>query len=360
MSFLINRLASHLNKITRDPEAEQAEKEEAAKIKELKKTYKPIYNTENERIILTTKNNALEPSEINILKELNESRKSLLDNSMGQSAEEFKSAWEDLTEKYNIMSTNSFGVRQKLYQYIKMMKQAQHDNPNASASFLDFCKALEAEVKKLLDDNKGTDSDAIYNAEIQSIQQKIDDEGRKDKTHGTYIRLALEKLNKNKGFLDFDDGESNKVPDSIKKNQEAAAALEKDTERDTFSISRFASKAFNYALTIFIICLVLFLIGLGGSFAVNLNVYKPTPYKILYAIYGCLFSLVVIPYSLLYRWAYLGKRPRFYSFMPIIPQFFVHKPVQFLLGWMTYKPDDHIWELQEWVNHKPAPPLLQL
>jgi len=356
MSFLINRLVSHLNKITRDPEAEQAEKEEKAKIKELIKTYKPIYNAANESIILKTQSNALEPNELKILKELNDSRKSLLDNTTGQSSDEFKTSWEDLSEKYDIMTKKS-GLRTRLYSYIKVMKQARHDNPTASTSFLESCKDIEADIKKTLDTNKETDSDALYNAETQRIEKKIKQLAEQDEKNDKYIGLANDKLMKNKWFLDFEDDESNKVPENIKKDQAATKALEEDAEKDTFSISRVAAKAFSYASTIFIVCLGLFLIGLGGSFAVNLNVYKPTPYKILYAIYGCLFSLVVIPYSLLYRWAYLGKRPHFYSFMPIIPRFFVHKPVQFLLGWMTYKPDEHIWELQEWVNPKPAPQL---
>jgi len=136
MSFLINRLVSHLNKITRDPEAEQAEKAEIAKIKELIKTYKPIYNAANESIILKTQSNALEPNELKILKELNDSRKSLLDNTTGQSSDEFKTSWEDLSEKYDIMTKKS-GLRTRLYSYIKVMKQARHDNPTASTSFLE-------------------------------------------------------------------------------------------------------------------------------------------------------------------------------------------------------------------------------
>jgi hypothetical protein len=103
MSNLTDRLFHHINKATKDPEAEKAEREEQVKIKELIKRYKPIYTSEHERIILATKNFTLDADDLKYLKELNDSRKSLLDNTAGLLEDEFKDKWEALSEKYDIL-----------------------------------------------------------------------------------------------------------------------------------------------------------------------------------------------------------------------------------------------------------------
>lgn len=354
MSNLTDRLFHHINKATKDPEAEKAEREEQAKIKELIKTYKPIYTTQHERIILATKDYAIDPDELKLLKELNDARKTLLDNTTGLMEEEFKDKWEALSEKYNVLAKFAFGQRIQFFNIIKIFKQAKHDNPKAAATSLAYLDNVPKEIKKVLDDNKETDSEAIYSAEMQTIIKGFEAEKKNDPEIEKIINLAQAKLGKNNNKLDFQEEGGPPVPDSILKEQEADAEAAADAERDDFSIGRFISKAVGYAITIFTIIMILFVLGIGASFAVNLNVYKPYPYKILYAIYGSLFSIIVIPYTLLYRWAFLGKRPHYYGFIPIVPRFFVHRPIQFLFGWLTYIPDDKMWELEEWRNPPPT------
>lgn len=354
MSILADRLVHHINKATKDPEAEKAEREEQAKIKELIKKYKPIYNAQNERIILATKDYTLDPDEIKHLKELNDARKSLLDNTTGMLEEEFKDKWDSLSEKYDILASFAFGYRMNFYNVIKIIKQARHDNPKAKATILTYFNELQKEIKKVLDDNKENDSVAIYAAEMESIRSGLDAEKKQDPEIDKMIQDAATKLQKHNNKLDFQEEGGAPVPDSILEQQEADAEAAADAERDDFSIGRFISKAVGYAITIFTIILILFVLGIGASFAVNLNVYKPYPYKILYAIYGSLFSIIVIPYTLLYRWAFLGKRPHYYGFIPIVPRFFVHRPIQFLFGWLTYMPDEKMWELEEWRNPPPT------
>jgi hypothetical protein len=354
MSNLTDRLFHHINKATKDPEAEKAEREEQVKIKELIKRYKPIYTSEHERIILATKNFTLDADDLKYLKELNDSRKSLLDNTAGLLEDEFKDKWEALSEKYDILAKFAFGYRKDFYNFIKLVKQAKRDNPKASAAIVKYLDNQQTEIKKVLDDNKETDSEAIYAAEMQGIMKSLDAEKKQTPDLTKIIGDAEKKLIKNKYLLDFQEEGGPPVSDSIKAQQEADADAAADAERDDFSMSRFFGKAVGYAITIFSIIIALFFLGIGASFAVNLNVYKPYPYKILYAIYGSLFSLVVIPYTLLYRWAFLGKRPHYYGFIPIVPRFFVHRPIQFLFGWLTYIPDNKMWELEEWRNPPPT------
>jgi hypothetical protein len=354
MSNLTDRLFHHINKATKDPEAEKAEREEQAKIKELIKRYKPIYTGQHERIIIATKDYTIDADELKLLKELNDTRKTLLDNTTGLTEEEFKDKWENLSEKYDVLAKFAFGPRIQFFNMIKIFKQAKHDNPKAKATTLAYFDNIIKEIKKVLDDNKETDSEAIYTAEMQTITKGLEAEKKNVPEINNIINLADAKLRKNNNRLDFQEEGGPPVPDSILAEKEADAESAADAERDDFSIGRFFSKALGYAITIFTIILILFVLGIGASFAVNLNVYKPYPYKILYAIYGSLFSLIVIPYTLLYRWAFLGKRPHYYGFIPIVPRFFVHRPIQFLFGWLTYIPDNTMLELEEWRNPPPT------
>ena len=133
-------------------------------------------------------------------------------------------------------------------------------------------------------------------------------------------------------------------PDAVKK----AAAERHNAERDTFSVGRLTAKAFGIVFTV-VACFLLIFFGLfGASLATNLNLYRATAFRILYAIYGFLYCFLVIPYVLLYRWWWKGKRPRFYSFIPLVPYHFDNYYAGLLFSWMSYRPDDQIEALKEW------------
>lgn len=355
MSILVNRLATHIDNATRDPEAEKVAKEEQAKIKILVKDYKLIYTAAKEKLVIAKKDQQLNYSEIKSLTDLNESRKTLLDNTSEYTEDEFKDKWDSITENYDILTKLAFGPRSLVFNILNVCKQCLHDNPNMKNNIITYLNNQKDKIINFLDENKYTESEAIYNSEIDTLNKDFQKEGDSDKEFGKLWQAAQSKIKKNNGYLDFQEKHGAPVPYEIEQNKKAEHEANVEAERDNFSIGRFFSKMFKYAITIFLILFILFVVGLGGSFAVNLNVYKPIPYKILYAIYGILFSFIVIPYTLLYRWAYLGKKPQFYSFMPMIPRFFVYRPTQFLLGWLTYKPDAKMWDLQEW--RKPLNPL---
>jgi hypothetical protein len=128
----------------------------------------------------------------------------------------------------------------------------------------------------------------------------------------------------------------------------AAKAAADEKMKDEFSVTRLLGNATSYAVAIAMITLFLFICMIGSSMAVNLNIYKSYPYKLLYTIYGFLFAIIVVPYVVGYRWLYKGKRPKYYGFLPFIPRYFTNHYVQMLFGWLTYRPDEHIWDLQEW------------
>ena len=210
-----------------------------------------------------------------------------------------------------------------------------------SQEIVDFIKFYKKYFKTKIDDKEGLYHTEIEYNELQSsfLQEvgkklgefKVDD---RQKLELKFV-VAKSKLEKNDWVINSEEGAKKK-------------ALLADKKLDEFSVARVMSNSLTLGLTIAIIFILIFLLGISASYAVNLNVYKPVPYRILFAVYGFLYAIIVFPYVLLYRWFWLKKRPSYYGFIPIIPRFFTNKTVQFLLGWLTYKPDNSIWDLEEW------------
>jgi len=117
-------------------------------------------------------------------------------------------------------------------------------------------------------------------------------------------------------------------------------AMAEAEERATFSTKRLFNRAFGVLEKVLRIFFWIALAVFGSSLATNLNVYRDWPYRLLYAIYGAVFFFVVIPYVLLWRWAYQKKRPRFYALIPIIGSPIENHFLAVLLSWFTFKTDD--------------------
>jgi uncharacterized membrane protein len=111
-------------------------------------------------------------------------------------------------------------------------------------------------------------------------------------------------------------------------------------ERATFSTKRLFSRAFGVLEKVLRVFFWIALAVFGSSLATNLNVYRDWPYRLLYAIYGAIFFFVVIPYVLLWRWAFQKKRPRFYALIPLIGSPIENHFLAVLLSWFTFKTDD--------------------
>lgn len=128
--------------------------------------------------------------------------------------------------------------------------------------------------------------------------------------------------------------------------------VEADKEQNTFSIGRLIKDTLKYLTGNFLIFLLITLMVLGSSLATNLNLYKNWAFRILYAIFGALFCFIVIPYTLIYRWGINGRRPTFYSLIPLFPYHWNSRFAQITLGWMSYRPDDAILSLREWEDEQ--------
>lgn len=123
---------------------------------------------------------------------------------------------------------------------------------------------------------------------------------------------------------------------------------EKDKARNIFNIWGLLADILKYVSGYLLIFFLTIGSILGSSLATNLNLHKNWAFRILYAIYGAIFFFIVIPYTLIYRWWINGRRPKFYSLIPLFPYHWNGRIAQLMLGWMSYRPDDAILSLREW------------
>jgi hypothetical protein len=348
MSFLVNRFYNWVDNSTRDPVAEKRAKQESDAKYELSRNYKKIQIDDNERLL--SQQDKYSSFDLDIIKSLLKERQTLIDDTTGLSADEYKTKWIELTDKYNIVANPKSNVRSQLWSQLIIRKQLLRDLNDSKPELSSVLKADIKEILKFLNDNIYTESTTIFQNYRNILDSKLG-ASQSDNDVATLLKSVLRKLEKNKMQLDFQEEGGPPVPDHIKSETEKLKAAEADKINDTFDAGRLFTKILGYAISVFTVLFILFLLAIGSSFAVNLNIYKPVPFRVLYAIYGLLFSFIVIPYTLLYRWVYLGRPPKYYGFIPLIPRFFIHRPVQFLLGWLTYKPDASMWDLEEWRHH---------
>jgi len=158
------------------------------------------------------------------------------------------------------------------------------------------------------------------------------------------VRKALEEKNAKDEAVAKKEADAAAAEAKQKADADAAAA-KAAADAETFSGSRLAKRALAYTAWILFGFAIFAGAIWGMSLAVNLNVHKDLPYKILYAIYGFIFFILVIPYSMFYRWMWLGKKPRYYSLLPLVPRHLEHPITVSLFSWISYKPDEYINQL---------------
>lgn len=352
MSSFINKIGALANKAVSDPEAEKAYREQQAASKATIKRYQ----SDTARTRNTFKQASLEkkiyPVDANLIEKELDAIDTYLSDATTMEADDIKEEMEERGEALRDLlelatrGTRDTGQRFQLWRFIDTCKQALRDNQTISPANSKQLNSTITETTDFL--NKNVKSNAgLYATYLKSVGEPYFSANNQnvDKDLQTIVSQATRKVEKNNG-LDFQEGDA--LPDTASAAQKAAAAAEAEKQRDTFSIGRLFANATNYTITIASITIGIFICMIGSSMAVNLNVYRSYPYKIVYAIFGFIFSLVVIPYVVGYRWLYKGKKPRYYGFLPFIPQYFKNYYIQMLFGWLTYRPDEQIWELQEW------------
>jgi hypothetical protein len=137
--------------------------------------------------------------------------------------------------------------------------------------------------------------------------------------------------------------------ETAKKAAEAAAAAKQaEAERATFSPMRLASKILGYLFVTVLIVGCIALACVGASYATNLNVYRPLPQRLFYAVYGFAFWIPVVLYCGLYREWWQQKPSIRYAGLPLFDQPFESPFLQTVFGWTTFAPDERVRDLEEW------------
>lgn len=272
-----------------------------------------------------------------------------------------------------IVHAKAQGGRIGLWLIIRAVKQLRHDNKKLSASELSLLKTIIEDTRKILDDTKfmkPQDWEPVATEELKELdnykkifQTQADKIDKNSEEYKNLISLfpklfeAVQKLVKNRGELDFDDSMAQDMLDGNGISKDGKDSKDSKDSSEGSEGSKDSScgadtacgksdpqgglvnKTVSYTLGVFYYLTLLLLSVLGVSLATNLNVHREIPYRILYMVYGFIFGRIVVPYVLLYRWAYLGKKPHYFSFIPLIDRPFANPTVQKLLSWMTYIPD---------------------
>jgi hypothetical protein len=393
MSFvdtLYKRFIGYVDKITRDPKAEAEERKRLKELKDAQNNASKILATE--KSLLQKAQNTQGPGRpeeamrYSIFPEDAKDIQTFLDDATAkvnasETAEDVNEFMKDnFNENYDNYKINcitntgvypkAVGARAGLWFIIRGIKQLKHDNEDLTTDELSLLNLITDNVKNILDETKykkvgewepitvkELKNLESYKKILQTSQDKIDKSSKEYKiiqSLGPKIYPSVIKLLKNHGEVDFIDKEGDSFTGNVTEAKEKQKAVKEDKTLDNFNLGSLILKTLSYMLTVLFFLFIFFILTLGSSFAVNLNVHKPFAYKIFYMIYGFLFGLVVVPYALIYRWYWLKKKPEYYGFIPLIPRFFINPTVQFLLGWLTYKPNPSIIKLEEWRHTNPV------
>lgn len=357
MSFLTRRIGAWFNKNTSDPEAEKDYRKQQAEAKEAIRFVKQqLTNEKNLLTLIKARKQVYEEDFTVIEKKLADGFAFLESGATEIPKEDVMANYMDNygAEAYGTFRSNAYAVgstdgatgsRYLFWQLIRTAKQAKHDNPKAPKEVLLDLETIQKRYEGFQKDNVNSAKDnyLVFNQDIVNEFFNKSTSAELNKVwQPAWLKILANKE------LDFQEGVGIFNEEKATPAQKKAEIKRQEKAKDEFSVVRMLFNASNYAITVFTIAIVVFISMMGSSMAVNLNVYKPYPFKVLYAIYGFVFSLIVVPYVVFYRWLYKGKRPKYYGFLPFIPRFFTNTYVQFLFGWLTYRPDERMWELQEW------------
>jgi hypothetical protein len=137
-------------------------------------------------------------------------------------------------------------------------------------------------------------------------------------------------------------------PATAEEQMAAEKARQEAAAKNEFSGKRLVKTIFGTIVSVLFTIAIFAGAIYGACLAVNLNIYRTWPYRLLYAIYGFIFFPLVIIYVLGYRWWWLERKPIIYSTLPLIPYRMTVPWMEMTLGWLTYRPDDIVETLQEW------------
>lgn len=201
-------------------------------------------------------------------------------------------------------------------------------------------------IKDLKD--KGQAVPPAYPKLVARIQEEVEWVPKNQFATGDIYDTEFQNLQTDAGEILKGTGAAMHKPSSGTK----AAVDANNAKKENFSVVNMIGQILGIVIQIVTAFLILVFMVYGSSLATNLNLYHSAPYRVLYAIYGFLFFFAVIPYCLLYRGWWKGKKARFYSLIPLVPYHFDNRWAGILFSWMSYKPDDRIEALKEWELEK--------
>jgi hypothetical protein len=324
MSFvntLYKRFVTYVDKVTRDPEAEKAERKRIKALKEAQNKASKILADEKTILqkaqITQSPGRAEEAMRYSIFPEDAKEIQTFLDDATNavNAAENGEDVDDYMKEHFNndyenfkinaILNTavypKAVGGRAGLWFIIRGLKQFIHDNEGLTTDQISLLNTVRDDVKKILIDTKYKkvgDWQPIavedlknldkYKQILQSSPDKVDKDSPEYKmlmSLAPKIYPTVVKLLKNHGEVDFQDKEADAFTGNITDASAKVKAVNKDKANDNFDLGSLILKTLGHMITVLFSLMIFFFLSLGSSLSVNLNVHKPFAYKIFYMIY---------------------------------------------------------------------------
>jgi hypothetical protein len=127
-----------------------------------------------------------------------------------------------------------------------------------------------------------------------------------------------------------------KVAEEKKKADEQQA---KNLKKAQYSGKTFIGQIISYAITAFLIFLFILFALYTGHLAANDAIGRPVEYRILFFIYGALFSLFVFPYYIVQR--FRGNIFKSYAILPVREGPVPEGLEGFFLSFVSFMPDEN-------------------
>ena len=317
------------NLIRTDPETAKAQREEKvsaqkARQKEIERLRGQYNQFTNEKFIATVL-----PEDVEYGKKFLKGRIEKLQTSTTMTEDQLAAFKES---KESLQFDNLFKALQRRYTF-------KTDFEAAKKEYISRIEALKKEGKPIPNEFKVASK--LVNEALKWFK------GAQNETIDVYDDKLQEVQDR---YKEQSAGQNIDDPDKTEADVSAAA----EALRSEFSIGGLIADTMKWVAGYFTTFLLFLAVLVGASLATNLNIYRNWAYRLLYAIYGGGFFFIVIPYVLLYRWAWLGKRPRFYSILPLVPYHWDGAVGQLFLSWLSFRPDTIVYDLEEWKGFQNA------
>lgn len=298
-----------VNKATYDPELEKQLAEEKKQAREARTKLRESLTTASNKNRELSARNEITPQATTLAASVVQETQKWLQDTPDATADEIQDKIFEVVDKLATIYTDDknrlfFVNSLKTWDVILTQWQTQNKISEDKAK----------RIKKILTDEQAwyeknlNESLQTYTARLEEMNESI----KQVVADPTLVQESNEEKNKQ---VDKDSAEI----DALKAKAEADKKAKEELEKQQFSLGRLLKKVYRGVGGAFIVALILAVCFTGASLAANEAIARPVPYRILFFIFGFIFSVPVIFYYI-GRTFLFGQSPYFASYLlPLYP-----------------------------------------